>query len=366
MPDAVTVIDLFCGAGGFSLGAHKAGFKIAASVDIDPVLTSCYKLNFPSANLFLEDIAQLDASDLLARAGLKTGTVAGIIGGPPCQGFSLMGKRAADDPRNALVEHFFRLIRSIRPAFFLMENVPGLIVPTSKVVLNQSIAKTEGYTIVGPLVIDAYDLGAATRRKRVIVLGYDPERCNPISEQDLNDLEVAIKYNVGDAIRDIPGPTGLTARRYRKVSKVGLYATKARTAPPEGLGSPEAKTFLSSGLVTGVQETTHTADVVERFSLVEQGSSDSVSRCRRLGWDHPAPTLRAGTGPDKGGFQAIRPLHPVENRVITVREGARLQGFPDWFTFHATKWHSFRMIGNSVSPIVAERLLSFVKSKLTV
>ncbi len=364
MPVPLSIIDLFCGAGGFSLGAHQAGFHVAASVDIDPVLTSCYETNFPSSNLLLADISSLGGDALLSAANLGRAEVTGIIGGPPCQGFSTMGKRVVDDPRNALVEHFFRLIRTIKPAFFLMENVPGLIVPSSREVLRRSIESTTGYKVVGPIIVDAHDMGAATRRKRVVVLGYDPLRCEEITEADIDQLKVERKNTVQDAIEDLPEPSPRTIRKYRKLAVVSPYAERARKMPPLTLGSQLARSILAEGRVTGLQDTSHTQEVERRFSTVTQGETDRVSKCQRLGWSLPAPTLRAGTGPDRGGFQAIRPIHPVKNRVITVREGARLQGFPDWFTFHETKWHSFRMIGNSVSPIVAERLLRYVKSKL--
>src|SRR3546814_16995927 len=94
---------------------------------------------------------------------------------------------------------------------------------------------------------------------------------------------------------------------------------------------------------------------MDRFIETAQGKVEPVSHYPKLAWSGQCPTLRAGTGAEKGSFQAMRPIHPTQPRVITVREGARLQGFPDWFMFHPTKWHSFRMIGNSVSPIVSTR-----------
>lgn len=137
-----------------------------------------------------------------------------------------------------------------------------------------------------------------------------------------------------------------------------------RTSPPPHLGWPLAIQKLSNGYVGGFLNTTHTKVVKERYAAVKQGKTDNISRAKRLHWEGLCPTLRAGTGSDKGSHQAVRPLHPDEARVITVREAARLQGFPDWFVFHNTKWHSFRMIGNSVSPIVSESILSSIKSKL--
>jgi DNA (cytosine-5)-methyltransferase 1 len=105
--------------------------------------------------------------------------------------------------------------------------------------------------------------------------------------------------------------------------------------------------------------------VIARFSELEHGQQDIISKAYKLKPDGFCPTLRAGTGPDRGSYQAVRPIHYEASRVITPREAARLQGFPDWFEFHKTIWHSFRQIGNSVSPIVAEKILSVIHQRLT-
>ena len=110
--------------------------------------------------------------------------------------------------------------------------------------------------------------------------------------------------------------------------------------------------------------TAHSLEVAKRYAKTKCGKYDSISKSYRLDPDGFCPTLRAGTGPDQGSFQAVRPIHPTEARVITPREAARLQGFPDWFQFSPTKWHSFRQIGNSVSPILAERILSVIAKSL--
>jgi DNA (cytosine-5)-methyltransferase 1 len=120
----------------------------------------------------------------------------------------------------------------------------------------------------------------------------------------------------------------------------------------------------SSGLFTGHRKTTHTRKVAARFATVIPGQMDKVGRHPRLCWSGQCPTLRAGTGADVGSYQSVRPIHPDENRVITVREAARLQGFPDKHLFHPTVWHSFRMIGNSVSPIIASELLRILAERL--
>jgi DNA (cytosine-5)-methyltransferase 1 len=358
------VIDLFCGAGGFSLGAYQAGFKVIASVDIDEKLTSAYKSNFPHAKLLIADISTLQIDSLLEAGDVAAVDVDGVIGGPPCQGFSTIGKRNAADPRNALVRHFFRIVAGVRPKFFVMENVPGLIAGKAKDTFDKAVANLENYQVVGPFYLDAHDLGAPTRRKRIVFIGYDPTRVEPITEADIASLSCSEKFTVRDAIADLPEPSGKATGPYRRLKTISQYAKRARATPENGLGSASSRNRNANGQVSGIQITHHTPEVIERFRGVPQGKTDDISRCVRLKWDSAAPTLRAGTGPDKGSFQSVRPLHPVNPRVITVREAARLQGFPDWFDFHETKWHSFRMIGNSVSPIMAEVLLKFISKKI--
>jgi DNA (cytosine-5)-methyltransferase 1 len=360
------VADLYCGVAGFSLGAHLSGFHTAVALDIDETLTSSIRFNLPNIKLKIADVAEITAPDILRASNVKPGEIAGVIGGPPCQGFSLIGKRDRSDPRNALVSHFFRIVRDLKPRFFIMENVPGLLVGDAKTTLDDAVSSLSGFEIVGPTLLDAWDFGTATRRERVVVLGYNKEYVDAIEEKDIKATHVKIRASVRDAIADLPEPNGSNWLAYRKKddSKLSEYARRARRLPPKGLGCEAARAKLADNQVSGVKSTNHTRDVVKRFSEVEPGTTDKVSRCPRLDWREPAPTLRAGTGPDKGSYQSIRPIHPRNDRVITVREAARLQGFPDWFQFHDTKWHSFRMIGNSVSPIMAEAMLSALRGSL--
>lgn len=359
-----TVVDLFCGAGGFSLGACQAGFKVVASVDADKTLTSSYKNNFPNSKLLIEDISKLTTDTLVRKAGTSSTDIDGIIGGPPCQGFSTIGKRNSSDPRNALLLHFFRMVAGVHPKFFVMENVPGLVAKTAEDTIGKAMSSLNGYEVIGPLCVDAYDLGAPTRRKRIVVIGYDPTHVAGITEADVRSLYVLKKTTVREAIADLPEPSVEPIAPYRALKALSEYARRSRALPSAGIGSTAARTRTLSGCVNGLQITLHTSPVVERFNQVAPGRSDAVSRCIRLSWDQAAPTLRAGTGPERGSFQSVRPIHPSRPRVITVREAARLQGFPDWFDFHQTKWHSFRMIGNSVSPIMAEALLRMIAKRL--
>lgn len=350
------IIDLFCGAGGLSLGAHRAGFTTALAVDVDSTLTSSFAENFPGSNLLVQDISRVSGQKLIETAGMNDGEAFGLVGGPPCQGFSLMGRRDANDPRNTLIGHFFRIVQETKPAFFVMENVPGLLLGSARSFLDDAMSDLKGYNVLGPIRVDASDFGAATKRERVIIVGL---RDGKITEECLNERKVQLKATVRGAIADLPEPAASGWGSYPNERQISEYATRARLIDPS-LGAAAFREKTRVGKVSGLQPTKHSKDVRKRFSKVAPGKSDEISRCPRLDWDRLSPTLRAGTGPDHGSFQSIRPIHPARNRVITVREAARLQGFPDWFKFHETKWHSFRMIGNSVSPLVSEALLKTV------
>jgi DNA (cytosine-5)-methyltransferase 1 len=369
------VIDLFSGAGGFSLGAHAAGFATALAVDVDKDLTYCFKDNFPHTPLLIGDLSRLDPRRVLNNAGIPVGSVDVVIGGPPCQGFSYMGKRNPKDRRNRLIEHFFLFVAFSQPAYFVMENVPGLLSPQFQPVLKQGIEKVQSfYEVVGPILVDSADFGAATRRKRALVVGYLRNGATAVTEADIRGAGSQARPTVTDAIKDLPSLASAKSdgdSRYwaqydnnQDPNVLEVYARKARSAPPDGLANGHIRRKWERGLFSGFEPTIHTEAVLRRFGSVLPGMRDDTSRCPRLAWDRQCPTLRAGTGKDRGSYQAVRPIHPTEHRVITVREAARLQGFPDWFLFHPTKWHSFRMIGNSVSPYLAERVLSVIHRAL--
>jgi DNA (cytosine-5)-methyltransferase 1 len=346
------IVDLFCGCGGFSLGAHRAGLAPSVAFDNDPILTSSYATNFPSTKLVLATLRTVEGADIRRLIG---GSPDGIFGGPPCQAFSDMGHRKSSDPRRSLLRHFFRIVSELKPGFFIMENVRGLGYEGARAVLDESLALVPSrYKVLGPLILDAAEFGAATLRPRLFILGYDPARCDPITAHDIEARKVA-STSVRSAIADLMdaemiGETeGFDTWKITRPGRPSAYSSNLRCA---------------NGIFTGHRVTIHTPDVKKRFRKLRPGQVDPIGRHPRLAWGGQCPNLRAGTGKDKGSYQSVRPVHPDEPRVITVREGARLQGFHDAFKFHPTVWHSFRMIGNSVSPIIAEALLSLIGERM--
>lgn len=360
-----TFVDLFSGCGGFGLGAELAGFENIASIDIDANLQYSYKLNFPRSNVYLADVSKLDEKFWQSTLGDVRPDL--VIGGPPCQGFSRIGLGKPEDPRNNLISHFYRQVLLLNPKFFVMENVEGILDTKNQSILEEALNLVKGnYNLIGPIKINALDCGAATSRRRVMVIGCHKDFSMPPIQERLTSPSIK-PITVAEAIADLPSPDNLAHManggydwwQYNRNGKTSKYARELKKTTPN-IGAKFAIDMLKAGMVSGLMKTTHTEAVLKRFAQTTPGSVEVISRFPRLSWEGHCPTLRAGTGSDKGGFQAMRPIHPQEPRVITVREAARLQGFPDWFVFHPTIWHSFRMIGNSVSPIMSKYVLSLV------
>lgn len=359
-----TVIDLFAGVGGLSLGAARAGFRLASAVEIDVRAREAHAQNFPGMAHIGEDVALLSGARLLSLSGVKPNSLGGLIGGPPCQGFSEIGLRSASDPRNDLLGHFCRLVRETRPAFFLAENVPGLLHPRNAEVLAAAFRRIPtDYIRLAPITVKASDYGAPTIRTRVFFIGFDPQKIDSVDAGDFA-AKTLEDVRVRDALRGLPtirSDWQTEKQSWRVIEDAGdsLYAKRLSGFIPAGVGDAVAlKRYREKRLVSGFLGTAHSAETVRRFRSLKQGKVDQISKSVRLVPDGYCPTLRAGTGPERGSYQAIRPIHPTSHRVISPREAARLQGFPDWFQFHPTKWHAFRQIGNSVSPIVAEAIFS--------
>lgn len=366
-----TVIDLFSGVGGLSLGAARAGFRVAASVELDPIASKSHADNFPSTRHLETDVSKLEGKKLLTEAGLEKGQLAGLIGGPPCQGFSFIGKRDMSDPRNELFAHFFRLVGETRPRFFVAENVPGILTPEYESTIEAALSLVpKRYTILKPIRIKASDYGAPTIRTRIFFIGYDSEAIDRLTHDDFLPSGRIETVNVGMALRglnNIREDWQTEEQSWRTVNELpkGRFYCRVADHVPRGVGNPRALAALKNERKSsGFLGTKHDAKTVARFAKLEYGEIDKIYRSPRLNPKGFCPTLRAGTGSDRGSRQALRPIHPTHPRVITPREGARLQGFPDWFVFNPTKWHSFRQIGNSVSPIVSEAILSSIKKEI--
>jgi len=366
------LIDLFCGCGGMSLGAARAGFNVVAGIDYDQRALAAHTLNFPNAAHLNFDLSFTSGADILSALDLKVGDIDVVAGGPPCQGFSHMGHRDTSDSRNQLLHDFFRLVSEIKPKAFVFENVPGLLHGHYADWLSDACFSIEDdYWINGPQQIAAFQVGAPTLRKRVFVIGIRKAMISTLPVDLWKARAKTVTPKVRHALDGLPLDIESDWKKARggfrkvQVTRKGHFFRSATGRIPRGVGNREAiARYRSKREVSSCTGTIHSEDLTERYACLLYGQADSKTKSVRLDPTGYCPTLRAGTGPDRGSFQAVRPIHYLRPRVITPREAARLQGFPDWYQFDATKWHSFRQIGNSVSPLVSEHILAKVRSLL--
>jgi DNA (cytosine-5)-methyltransferase 1 len=317
-------IDLFCGCGGLTLGLRQAGFRVLGAVDNDPIATATYKRNHSRVHVWKSDIAGLSVAEVRRRLGLRKGDVELLAGCPPCQGFSRMrtlnGLKRMRDDRNWLIDEFLRFVRGLLPRALMMENVPKLKDYHRFSAFRRELRRL-GYHVSFE-VRDAADFGVPQRRRRLILLaGRKHEIQFPKALQTRNTVFTAIGKlppagSSGDKLHDFPED------RSEKVRDL------IRRIPKNG-GS---RRDLPSG------------DQLECHKKCD-GFKDVYGR---MAWNDVAPTITTGCfNPSKGRF-----LHPDEDRAITMREAALLQGFPCEYEFPAARSKSgvALMIGNALPP----------------
>lgn len=348
-------VDLFAGAGGLSLGFEQAGFDIMASVEIDPIHCSAHKYNFPMCKTICRSVVDVTGEYVREVSGIGEKEIDVVIGGAPCQGFSLIGKRALDDDRNKLVYHYVRLVLELKPKYFVFENVKGLTVGKHKQFLVEIMDafKDGGYDVVsGYKVLNAADYGVPQDRRRLFLMGGRKGIALPSYPEPLS-----IRTTVGDAIGDIPDAEKypeLWGRDwvYAKFGEQSLYSSYLHGVGKDPSDFSYPRIFNKDKLTCSLL-TDHSDISRGRFVETLPDTVEPISRFKKLSMNGLCNTLRAGTASDRGAFTSPRPIHPIYPRVITVREAARLHSYPDWFRFHVTKWHGFRQVGNSVPPMLA-------------
>ncbi len=317
-------IDLFSGCGGLSLGLKGAGFTVAAAVEIDSKAQQTYRLNHPNVRLYAEDIRKLDPAQMLQDACLEIGELDLLAGCPPCQGFSRLRTKnkmtSVSDERNDLVEDFFRFIEVMRPKTVMLENVPALAKDPR--FLSMQVKLTElGYETVVH-VLDAADYSVPQRRKRLIMLA-----------SRVHMPTIAEKAN-----------KRVTVRQALK----GLAEPGQRRDKLHGLG--ENRSQKVRDLIALIpKDGGSRSDLPTKYQLDCHKRTDGFSDVYgRLAWDDVSPTITSGChNPSKGRF-----LHPGQDRTISLREAAVLQGFPRSYKFDVAhgKESIALMIGNALPP----------------
>ncbi|MBD2347104.1 DNA cytosine methyltransferase [Anabaena subtropica] len=376
-------VDLFAGAGGMTLGFEQAGFDVLAAVEIDPIHCAVHEYNFPFCSVLCKSVEDTTGKEIRDRSKISNQEIDVVICGSPCQGFSVMGKRVFDDPRNSLVFHFHRLVLELQPRFFVMENVRGITLGEHKRILKALIDefKTHGYQVEDNYqILNAAHYGVPQARERLFLIGAredmklpkypqpitKPAKQNSSKAKDLSNLPVC--PTVWDAIGDLPEVeqhSQLLTQDWiiTEYGKPSNYASILRGITTLA-DDYSCDRLFDSRLLSSSLRTKHSQTTIERFAATVQGEREPISRFHKL---HPAGicnTLRAGTDKYKGSFTSPRPIHPFTPRCITVREAARLHSYPDWFRFHVTKWHGFRQVGNSVPPLLAKAVAAEIVRKL--
>ncbi len=352
MIKSINVIDLFCGCGGFSKGFEQAGFNIALGIDLweDAIVT--YRHNFPNAKTINNDITALGGQDLLNIAELTANEVDVIIGGPPCQGFSLSGKRMLDDPRNKLYKSFVEIVEFIKPKLFVMENVPGLIRLFNGRVKDEVI---EDFTRIGYNVnmeqLSADEYGVPQQRKRVFFVGINSEKIHnttwfPFPEATHGSGKLPF-VTCEDAISDLDFISDEVA-----LPEKTHYELEART---------DYQKIMRNGncVLLNHVATLHKDRTKQIISMVPDGGNYKdlpqelwQTRKVNIAWtrmNSQKPCFTIDTGHNHH-------FHYRANRVPTVRESARIQSFPDDFEFIGIKTSQLKQVGNAVPPLLAEKI----------
>lgn len=372
-------VDLFAGAGGLSLGLEQAGFDVCAAVEVDPIHAATHEFNFPLGTTICRSVVGLSASEIRQKSGLAEREVDLVAGGAPCQGFSLIGRRMLDDPRNTLVREFVRIVSELGARAFVFENVKGLTVGRQKAFLIElaEMFEGEGYEVLKPWrVLNAAEYGVPQSRDRLFLIGVKKGEALPSYPAAQTTQAGKLIGDVipngptcKDALSDLPNVDEFDQLlntdkiRFSHYGEFSDYAKELRCLV-DGAWFLSHPREWDDAFLTSSMRTEHTVISRTRFSETQPGKVEPISRFFRLPSGGVSNTLRAGTDGARGAFTSPRPIHYQYPRCVTVREMARLHGFPDWFRFHVTKWHGARQIGNAVPPPLARAVAEKVRDAL--
>lgn len=366
------VIDLFCGAGGMSEGFRQAGFNVVCGIDFDKDACQTHRTNFPEAATIEGDITQLSIEDIEQAMNYSRDSVDVVIGGFPCQGFSMAGKRWVDDPRNQLFREFVRVVDGFQPSVFVAENVVGLV----SMAEGQFVREIkESFNAIGyeveVKILNSDDYGVPQRRRRAIFIGnrVGVPITFPLPTHSKDGLDLKSFVTVGEAIDDLPllvegfGENEMTYipsnnLPYQQYMRGDITFEEYQANIHRKLNKEER--MLHNHWTSKSKGTT-----LDRFRHIAQGQNWSAlpehlktkgkysNLYRRLDLDTPSVTL---TNIRKSMF-----IHPYEDRLLTVREGARIQSFPDHMVFEGNLGRQQQQIGNAVPPLlgyaIAKKLL---------
>lgn len=376
----MNAISLFSGCGGCSLGLRRAGFDVRLAADIDESACETYALNLGGGAIWRIDLAEVQPDEILTRAGLDAGTVDLMVGGPPCQGFSSAGARDWSDARNSLLRHFVETVARIKPTWFLMENVEGLLTAKGGFFVMEAILRflEAGYWVRAEKVY-MERFGLPQRRKRVFIVGNLEEReftfpSRPVQKHlQRSSPEQEPQLSILDAIADLPAPSASGVVHYDRRTR-NDYQARLRRADGRPVLHHQTKQVNEvtreriRHLVEGAtmkalpERLQHPSFTRRAFRRVMDGTPSekrggAPAGLKRLTRSKPALTITSAAPAEF--------VHPLNDRLLTLRECARLQSFPDHFEFCGPWTSVATQIGNAIPPLVMYRLATHIRAVAT-
>ena len=390
--------DLFSGAGGLSLGFQQAGFEIAFANDINPEYACTYQRNHPSTRFFVESVEHLSAQNIFRETGLQKNDLDVLIGGPPCQGFSINApKRSLDDARNRLFRHYGRLVlEGIRPKVIIMENVPGMLSLDGGGFVKEIYALFQhaGYRM-SHMILCAAHYGIPQERWRLIFIGTVIKDLPITFPEPTHHAPVRANFTGGRALTWLPdirngtGPAHINFRYLERYTRVkDAIGDLPRLRVDQGCEEAEYthdpstpyQQLMRSNCATLYNHVAGTLSIqnLERLRHIPPGGSwrdiphsllpkgmklarrsDHTRRYGRVDPEGLSGTILTKCDPHWGSF-----FHWSQDRALTVREAARIQSFPDSYRFYGSRGSQYEQVGNAVPPLLAKVIAEHIRKNL--
>jgi DNA (cytosine-5)-methyltransferase 1 len=369
---APTAVDLFAGVGGLGLGLLNAGFDLRLSVDHAASCEATHLRNLRPVPFLRSDLRTLSTAEILAAASLTPGELDLLAGGPPCQGFSIIGQRQTDDPRNGLLDRFMQIACGLQPRVILIENVTGLATLAGGAVLSELAAAFDraGYSIDAAELLAAH-YGVPQLRWRMFFIGWRKDLANKggfpkpthgctgigdlVPNRTISEEQLKGFVRIAEAIGDLPPvAAGATASRYTRAPDT-TYQRAMRAGAPTRLHNHYAPR-LSAQNIRRIEHLSPGEDWRSLpFELSPAGMQralrkDHTRRFRRMQWHGVARCIITRFRDPKSGEY----IHPEQSRTISIREAARIQSFPDWFVFEGSLSEQYELVGNAVPPLLGK------------
>lgn len=346
-----TLIDLFCGAGGFTIGFEMEGFESVLAIDKWDDAVNTYNYNRKNKDALSIDINAY-TDEMLIELKKKNVEITGVIGGPPCQGFSMVGKREAGDERNSLYLQYVRFVKTLMPKFFILENVKGLLSMEKGIYKDDIIKRFSelGYNVDYKL-LRASDYGVPQSRERVFFIGLRKDIFKD-TFFDFDKVEKKPMVSTSDALSDLPSLDN------------NEDASKYKTTPQNDFQKLMRK---DSSKLLNNDKTTHTEQTIKIISMIKDGGNikdlpEEYYKIRNYNAAFKRMNSKLPSGTIDCGHRNY--FHYSENRIPTARESARIQSFPDTYFFTGNKSSQYTQIGNAVPVLLSNAIAKVIVSYL--